>query len=164
MHSSELNGFDTMFHGALDTLQGADELDAWTEAEQTAMRILLEATGFELGRNAFLGEIDDIMNSFCLVSDAVQTGGEVLYSPRTAGLCIPYTATGMFDSRRGAQRFVMSVVRALPVRGVGNVDQLRLSNTGIGALNLELVEVRNEPNPRLAYRVSLNFDLVFRIL
>lgn len=164
MHSNELTDYSGGFHGSVDTQPPSDELDAWTEAENAAMRIMCEATGHTLGQNAFIGEIDDIMNSFWITNETTQMGGEVFYAPKQPALPIPYQASAMFDSRRGIQRFVMALVRALPVRGDGCLDQLRFSANGIGPIKLELVEVRGETKPRLAFIVDLHFDVVVRVL
>lgn len=141
----------------------SSKFDAWEEAERIAMRILCEATGSSLGVNAFIGEIDDVCNSFFFVNDVVQYGGEAFYPETTTNFALPYKAVGIFDSRRAIQRWAMKIRLALPVTNVGNVPMFRLSNIGFGAIQMQDFLFRNEQVERPAYTMPVNFDLVVHV-
>lgn len=141
----------------------SDPQNAWAEAERLAMAALCEATGMEFGTSAFLGELDDILNSFYFVNEQLNIGGEVLYAPEHPTLCLPYSATGTFDSRDGVLRWAMSIINALPLRRFGNVCEFRMTRTGIGPVQMASYAFRGETAVRPCYRLRLDFDLVFRV-
>ena len=145
------------------TLPATDPADAWAEAEEAAIRVLCEASGHTYGASAFLGDSGRYLNAFCLYNDATMNGGEVFHASRLSTFVLPYTAMGIFESRRAAQRWAMLIALALPVRAVGNLDQLRLSSNGIGALVQDSVQIAGESSPRPVFRLPLNLDLVVRV-
>ena len=140
-----------------------DELDAWTEAENAMLGYLCEATGHEVGRNAFLGQMDVVCNSFCVYNLPVSKGGRVFYAPGQPSFVIPYRATATFDNRRDLQRWMMKVVRALPLLNRGCIAQLRLDEQAFGTLRTAMLQFLGEDAERLAYQLDANFDLVVRV-
>lgn len=141
----------------------SDPLDAWAEAEHHAIMALCEATGHEYGVNAFVGELDDILNSFYFFNSQLDTGGSVMYAPQHPTFCLPYSAIGTFDSRRGIMRWGMSIIDALPLRKFGNVCELRVTNRGVGPVQMASYAMRGETAPTLCYRLRMDFDLVFAV-
>ena len=142
----------------------ADPLDAWTEAEAEAFRVLCEATGLVPGTTAFIGEHHaDSVNAFYFYNNPVQYGGEVFYAPKPGTVAIKYAAVGQFTSRREAQRWAMRIATALPVHNRRNVAVFRMDNTGIGALKVETAVLRAERGEQTFYTLPITFDLVFEI-
>lgn len=142
----------------------ADFIDAWTEAENTAMDYLCEVTRHTVGQNAFLGQMDVVCNSFCFYNLPVSKGGRVFYAPSQPSFVIPYRATATFDNRRDLQRWMMKVVRGLPLLNRGCIAQLRLDEQAFGTLKTVMLQFLGEDTERLAYQLDANFDLVVRAL
>lgn len=140
-----------------------DSVDAWTEAEQAAFGKLCEATGMEESTSAFLGEFNGTANAFYFNNGEVQYDGEVFLAPKVAQFAIPYTATGVFTSRRDAQRWAMRVAMALPVMNIGNLALFRVSNRAIGELRAKQFQFASESEPEWAWELVLYFDVVVRI-
>ena len=140
-----------------------DELDAWTEAENAALDYLCEVTGHKVGVNAFLGQMDVVCNSFCLYNQPVSKGGRVFYAPSQPSFVLPYRATATFDNRRDLQRWMMKVVRGLPLLNRGSIAQLRLDEQAFGTLRTVSLLFLGESEERLAYQLDANFDLVVRV-
>ena len=141
-----------------------DRLDAWTDAERAAFEYLCSVTGTQPDVSAFLGEIDGVMDSWYFVNDVQNRGGQVNFAPAPhPTFVLPYVLVATFSSRRALQRFVMRVFQSCPVRPGGNLDCLRLSEDGIGAIQLGSKVFYNETEPRAFWQVTLSFDMVVMV-
>lgn len=136
---------------------------AWEEAEQTAFRVLCEATRSVPGTNAFLGEFNGTAGAFYFNNESIDYDGEVFYAPNATTFEMGYTALGVFLTRAECQRWAMRIMQALPVCGLGNIGTFRLASNAFGKIEQVNLDFGGEGDPVEAWQLQANFDLVIRV-
>lgn len=137
---------------------------AWEEAEQTAFRVLCDATQMTPDTNAFLGDFNGTAGAFFFNNESIDYDGEVFYAPNASTFEMGYTALAVFLTRAECQRWAMRIMAALPVCGLGNIGTFRLASNAFGKIeqvNLAFDSEAEDATP--AWQLQANFDLVIRV-
>lgn len=132
----------------------------WKQAEDAVFKVLVEATGAEAKKTAFQGFLPPAGNVWAL---KVGGGGDVrnTWTAPITELQMDADIEGIFLKREEAQLFALSVLQALPILRLSNVQCFRLKTGGMPDVKFKEVTFANEEKARLVWSVSIGCDIVF---
>lgn len=133
---------------------------SWEEAEAHIMDYLTRATNTHLGKDALIGFNPGIVNCWCWNFNSISIG-QIMYAPDQPAISLPAYIDVAYQDRTTLQKFVMTIVKALPAHNFGNVLMLRFQENGINEIIPDAITVMNEDEKVGVYTIRLYFDVVF---
>lgn len=134
---------------------------AWDRAERAAFEALIAAIpNSREGRNAFLGELPDMYNTWSFITGDGPTNGP--WNQSMVSMRMQAVIVGRYVERKDAQRFAMSVVALLrgPVRGTEPVYLFR-GGTTQPTCRRDAIDAANHRQPVPVWTAEIPAEIVF---
>lgn len=136
--------------------------NSWAIAERTAFEKMLEVTGSEDGKHAFIGFLPAVPDVWTFASGGGTKGVESMWVEEKQSIWTEGTLEGQFTNRAAAQAFATQIVLKAQPLTAGNVCLFRVQ--GFPPITFELVDLANREKPVGLWIVRIKFDLVFSVL
>ncbi len=133
---------------------------SWEEAEAAMHKHLIDATGTEDNKSAFLGRNPGVLNAWHL--EPSNTPYNQPFSCKDVpAMAMQYRVVGVFTKRENCLRLAMQLAAGLPVKGDGesNISILRVAE--IGNVEYDVIQPTNEAKPVGYWQIGILLDLAF---
>jgi hypothetical protein len=136
-------------------------VESWIQAEQLVYLKLIEATGTQDKKSAFLGyKPANMVNVWSLHTGPSGNNEQTTWVPAKGTIHVHARIEATFANRADAQRFIMRCVRVMPIKD-GIVQAFRIRLGGFPEPVPGAMELGNENKSFLVYDVVIGCELVW---